>query len=532
MNNTSVTQAPWYPISGSKPINFDENDVVIRLFSQLFGLAISVQILLPFILLCLAACKKCFDVFLKEPLGDPYGVEKERQQFEEEMGRRLQKAASAKNQEELDQAVREYRQAVQKYQRKTEKEKLENERSLCPLNLMRLISIHMYVSFYLWVIYLVGCEMTHCTTYGRGRVFYILKILAMVMLGVSAVIVLIESFYSDELHYLKNIMEDETALEYIQRMREVPPKIYTAIECFHYEQRTRTVHYRDAKGNRKTRTETYDVKVVTHLGSEEFRFGSWVDVSKRDMPALRGVALVRFKLFPEIPCGDQETEDDCKRHKEELCESHRGLDEYSYPWMSGEIPGLKWGERISAYVDLRVKPFWIRPLFYWIATLLQMTWPYRWLFRAKTAKIDLFLTKKVYKSTTRPREVLLMEPIDDLVNNKSFDLSSSGPGTGHPMSEMNTPATGNPADDQNSVPDQSCRTSYQNPLSSASPQPNVPSSPDQHPCGCSLLPNKNVKLPVIVDSHFYFDSKDDLGQLLSFKKSDKDGEWVRPTQYP
>lgn len=210
MNNTSVTQAPWYPISGSKPIIFDENPVLIPL---VVSLAISVQILLPFFLWCRAACNKCFDVFLKEPLGDPYGVEKERQQFEEEMGRRLQKAASAKNQEELDQAVQEYRQAVQKYQRKTENEKLEDQRGLCPLNLMRLISIHMYVSFYLWLIYLVGCEMTHCTTY--GRVFYILKILAMAMLGVSAVIVLIESFFSRELHYLKNIMEDETALGYI-----------------------------------------------------------------------------------------------------------------------------------------------------------------------------------------------------------------------------------------------------------------------------------------------------------------------------
>ena len=49
-----------------------------------------------------------------------------------------------------------------------------------------------------------------------------------------------------------------------------------------------------------------------------------------------------------------------------------------------EIPGLT--KRFSAYVDLRVKPWWIRPLFFWLATLLQMTWPYRWLFRAKTGK--------------------------------------------------------------------------------------------------------------------------------------------------
>lgn len=77
----------------------------------------------------------------------------------------------------------------------------------------------------------------------------------------------------------------------------------------------------------------------------------------------------------------------------------------------------------------------MRPLFFWIATLLQMTWPYRWLFRAKTAQKHLVLRKMVYKSATPPRDV---DP--HAAGVASSPVSSRGTGdicTGFPMSVMN-----------------------------------------------------------------------------------------------
>ena len=61
-------------------------------------------------------------------------------------------------------------------------------------------------------------------------------------------------------------------------------------------------------------------------------------------------------------------------------------------------------ERFLGFVDLRVKPFWMRPLFFWIATFLRLTGPYRWLFGAKTGEIHYTLKKKIYKSATVPNE--------------------------------------------------------------------------------------------------------------------------------
>ena len=42
----------------------------------------------------------------------------------------------------------------------------------------------------------------------------------------------------------------------------------------------------------------------------------------------------------------------------------------------------------------------MRPLYFWIATLLQLIWPYRFLFKAYTGKIHYTLKKKIYKMFT------------------------------------------------------------------------------------------------------------------------------------
>ncbi len=79
-------------------------------------------------------------------------------------------------------------------------------------------------------------------------------------------------------------------------------------------------------------------------------------------------------------------------------------------------------------------------VYFWIATLLQMTWPYRWLFRAKTAKEYYVLKKKMYKSSTPPREVDLLDPIAVLVDAASSLVSSGAPDNfcpGYSLPELN-----------------------------------------------------------------------------------------------
>ena len=273
--------------------------------------------------------------------------------------------------------------------------------------------MQMYFSFYLWLIYFAGCGISQCTRY--ALVFEILRTFAIVMLCISPVVVIIESFFSHELSYLSNILQDQTAWSYIQEMHEVPPQIVMIVECYHYETRVRVVYYTDSNGNTQSRTETYTEKVTTFIDQDEFSFGSWVDVSKREMPPIGHSSLTRLKIDPCILFGDQETADDYASQVAAMIERNRHRDVHTDYSAKRQIPGLK--KRISTYVDLNVRPWWIRTGYFWLATLLMMTWPYRWLFRAKTGKTYYILKKKMYKSATPPREVDITDPIAVLSNN-------------------------------------------------------------------------------------------------------------------
>ena len=53
------------------------------------------------------------------------------------------------------------------------------------------------------------------------------------MLGISYLVVLVESGFSSELNFLKNSIGDETAWEYIQKQQLISPKIRMTVECYH-----------------------------------------------------------------------------------------------------------------------------------------------------------------------------------------------------------------------------------------------------------------------------------------------------------
>ena len=135
-----------------------------------------------------------------------------------ELERRLEQIARAGSQGELDRGVQDYQQTVQEHQCENEGKELSRKRGLYRnASLWRIISMHLFFSFYLWIVYLVGCEISQCTQY--GRIFVYSKIFGFVMLCISSVYIFIESIFSHEWDYLRNIMQDETAWGYIQNMQ-------------------------------------------------------------------------------------------------------------------------------------------------------------------------------------------------------------------------------------------------------------------------------------------------------------------------
>lgn len=81
---------------------------------------------------------------------------------------------------------------------------------------------------------------------------------------------LIECYFAATRHYL-SIVKQESAMEYIEAIRQQTPVILFKATGLHYEQKQRSVPYRDAREKLRERTESYQEGVVTFDESETFR---------------------------------------------------------------------------------------------------------------------------------------------------------------------------------------------------------------------------------------------------------------------
>ncbi|XP_001637073.3 transmembrane protein 151B [Nematostella vectensis] len=327
------------------------------------------------------------------------------QEFSCKIDALLQEVARAETPEEQAQKVHKYQRAVRRHQARTEARDKRRRRGLCRnANLWRLYSMGMWMSFILWCLFLISCHATQCGKY--GSIMDHLWIMAIVVVCVAPLIVLLESFCSNERFYIINVMKDETALDYIRRMQEAPPVIEVVVECYH-------TRY-DRRGN--------EIRKTTFTAKDSFDYGSWLDISTDEIPELSSVEFTRLKIDPEVEFGDAETARSFDTKIKRMMEKHRHRDMYQGFSYSSEIPGL--AKRISAYVDLRQRPFWISERYYWVATFLFMTWPYRWLFRAKTAKTHYALKKRVYKCSPPPPQVDIMNPFALLALNPAIQCAN------------------------------------------------------------------------------------------------------------
>ena len=255
-----------------------------------------------------------------------------------------------------------------------------------------IFSIWRYFSFYICLFSLVFLVL-----YQVEEAFIPQELV--VLMVICYIVVIVESHFSLDLQYLKNILEDETVSEYIDRQRLLRPEISVSVESFHYEEA-------------KEFYQPWTKKEMTFQKIEEFSYTAMVDDStySRD-PALLActgstAGAGRVTIDHKVFLGDQPTQEEFIRLQNAMLPKvpPESRDKITDLVVQAEIPGAK--RKILCSVSSRSMPFWMRPSFFWIATFLMIGWPYRWLFRAKTDEIHLSLTKKVYKNATPEEECL------------------------------------------------------------------------------------------------------------------------------
>ena len=61
-----------------------------------------------------------------------------------------------------------------------------------------------------------------------------------------------------------------------------------------------------------------------------------------------------------------------------------------------EIPGLE--TMFTAFTDESCRSCWIGEPQFWIASILALTWPYRWILKLRMYKTSFVIKKRVYNS--------------------------------------------------------------------------------------------------------------------------------------
>jgi len=254
------------------------------------------------------------------------------------------------------------------------------------IKLSRIASIYSYVSFWPCVILLI---------IGVAANLANLVVVAIIWGGVLPIVVLSESLWcSSERQYIKNLSSLTSATERIESIRNTQPTVCMNAECYHYEDRTRTVYYTDSNGISRSRLETYQAKVVTASINKPFLFTHWYDYSQSTLTDVRKVGVTNVKMELTVQFGDETTEQLFKQKYAQFIIDNQFRDAHVDFFVTQTVDGFK--KRLAAYIGPRSKPWWIGSVWYWLATIFCLGWPYRILFNCATDRTDYNVVKVIF----------------------------------------------------------------------------------------------------------------------------------------
>jgi hypothetical protein len=138
--------------------------------------------------------------------------------------------------------------------------------------------------------------------------------------------------------------------------------------------------------------------IVTHKEEEEFKYDRCRDVSAEDAENYRNLKATRLCLRKEVDFGDLYTKDLYNVKLQSMIDRNKEKDKNLNIKLITEIPGFKW--RVTAFVDMHNKAWWMTEKWFWVATVLFFSWPYRLIFRRWSAKSKYTLHKMVYVNSS------------------------------------------------------------------------------------------------------------------------------------
>ena len=257
-------------------------------------------------------------------------------------------------------------------------------------NLLRWYSFHAFISIVLWSIYLITCKVVDCSK--NGRVFGVVSYIGYSVIVLAYVFIFLESFFCTEYRYLKSMLERESILDYLTRLKDTKPVRTMKVSCYHHEFRTKPVNYTDATGRTENHLETFQEMVETYSEKKQFDFGYFRDISGSFDKITKGSGIAKVRLSKEMVFGDQITQQEFEWRIKEFENMNAHRDEKCIVSCEDGLYGFR--EHVCA--PCSVDTWWTNSFVFIMFVLFGLSWPYRFILNWTMKEGNYHIRKEIF----------------------------------------------------------------------------------------------------------------------------------------
>lgn len=182
-----------------------------------------------------------------------------------------------------------------------------------------------------------------------------------------------------------------TLLRNMDYVRSKRPEIKFHVECYHMETRTKTVT-RKINGRTERRTETYEVKVVTHRATKEYKYRWCRDLTSPEYLKWTDILLLRLKCTSTVVWADAQSAKHWHEFTEQM-KAENNFDKHQHSYANFSTGVSEDVQLFEKYPGAR--PWLACYKYYWIASLGLQTLAFRYWFNGLTQSRTIKIIKEV-----------------------------------------------------------------------------------------------------------------------------------------
>ncbi|XP_045136667.1 transmembrane protein 151B-like [Portunus trituberculatus] len=188
----------------------------------------------------------------------------------------------------------------------------------------------------------------------------------------------------------------------IEAMRAAQPVIWWKAMCYHYVRRCRHVtRYRN--GDAYTSTQVFYERVNSHSVGTCFLFSNCgaKDISKK-LVNLSKYACTKIRISKGFAFANLEAANEFEEQRARFFQESERRDDYMEMREGLDLTNVVFREFVIARRDNRRPPWYVRHVVFWVASLLLLSWPLRFLIEYNTTYVHYQVTKLFGVNYTTP----------------------------------------------------------------------------------------------------------------------------------